>query len=168
MVNHMRTLFVNLTAADASAFSTVYTDPAFAPVAVTPALAAVGVALFGGAASQRVSMADRVLAVCSRKELTPYLYRFDSRTTAAEAPNGLTQFLTSADDGVRVSGLLSTLRELPALTGAAGVQLFQWTAYADDLARLRDAWNQRDDGLLRVGALALAYGYQLERARLGV
>lgn len=167
MVNHARTLLLNATASDCANYSDVYIDPGFAPVTLTRDLLRVRAAFYpqGMALPQQIAVADRLSAICDAAELRPYLCRFDTRLLMA-APVTLTEFITSANDGVDARAIVARLNQLP-LTGVASATLFRWDAYSKDMSDLFTLWTNSTEGVLRLGAAVLAYTYQVERIRKG-
>lgn len=164
MVNHARTLILN----EAANGSGIYIPPGFAPVPVPPQFAKLRDLLVPQARDRagREAAAAAVMCLCSTPELYPYLTRFDSRITYADvAPAGIVSMCTASAPAVSETTALAL--RMAGLAPAAFTALFAWPRYVADLSALKLAAVNTCESVLRLGAVALAYAYQLERVRTG-
>ena len=168
MVNHIRTLLLNTTAAQLTSVSGIYVPRDFAPVRIPDEFKPLSVTLFPAkySLSERVLLVDALMPILHCGELVPYALRFDTRTTYRDiADDTLTDLCQrTTTDNVYVNALV---RRLGSIVGSTvlGTRLFIWDTYQDDLTALRSVWAGSLEGTLRIGGLVLAYAYQLERAR---
>lgn len=167
MLNHIRTLLINATAAEQAALSPTHVPAQFRPVPEPLAFRSTAATLLPPALADKIAAVDDICVLAHAGELAPYMTRFDSRVTyPLSASAGFADMLRSIPDKVQLTELLHRVSRMPALE-AAGRTVFTWPAYAQDMDDLFRVWTGPTEGVLRVGALALAYAYQLERVRRG-
>jgi hypothetical protein len=174
MINHTRTLLLNARIAG----DTTYMPPEFQPVTLTGTVEAVERVIFPepvATGQGRLDTVDALLCLVHRLELDVYTRVFDPRITYVPGQRSdisLQEFITSGPavspsqlsqsvDRVAGSSVLQTVSPL----------LFQWaenTPRGDELALLRRAWVAGTDKALSVGAVIMAYVYQVERTRLSI
>ena len=168
MLNHTRTLLLNLRAADVQALSPIYIESSFIPVVPNPGFAAVTQALFpaGFTPADRVVLIDGLMPILHTPEFQPYTLWFDTRVTYDTLPPAnLINLCRSTPPGLAaVSELAARMADIMPV-GTVGAQLFRWPELQFLLDDLKPTWLQESDGLLRLGALVLAYVLQLERTR---
>jgi hypothetical protein len=100
-------------------------------------------------------------------ELEPYCLRFDNRITylAANPVRLLDLCLTQPSQyAVSFNTMLSRVTNLAARS-AAVEGLFRATSQPDDIADFKLMWHAGQEGVLRLGAVLLAYLYQVENLR---
>jgi len=183
MINHARSLLLNLTAkAVANAdVDSAYIPNDFTPQAIPKWLLPVSRAIFpdGATISQRVCATDALCDLLQRVELAPYVLSLDSRITygnnAGNQGLTLTSLIAAVADAREMNELhLSTIatRLMSPSVASSAPGLFVWTERADravQLAELRMMWSAGAsmDKLLSIGGIVLGYVYQLERLRTG-
>lgn len=165
MVNHIRTLLVNMTAAQQLPFTSAYVDPDFAPITLTPTLAKIDALLFPASPESRIKLAEDLCFVCAGGELNPYLHRFDSRSEYTRASASLSDIITTPASALATAALRRVIADphLPVMARA----LFKDPTYQDDMNTLFTLWTHPCEGVMRLHALALAYGYNLDAIRRG-
>ena len=167
MLNHIRTLLINEPAADQAAVSPTHVPSQFLPLPVPLALRGISQTLLPSALSDKVAVVDDICVLAHAGELEPYMTRFDARVTYAQtATAGFADLLRNIPARVQLTELLQRISRMPVLE-TVGRTAFTWPAYAQDMDDLFRIWTGPTEGVLRVGALALAYAYQLERVRRG-
>lgn len=170
MINHVRTLLVNETAKTAANISSVYTPPNYIPVTVPVEFRTLQAAIFppGFTLAERITLVDSLMCILHTGELERYSLLFDPRVTYAQtAPAQLIDICsTTTQLRTALTALLSRLERLPTM-GFIHTHLFQWPTYVGPLGDLAQIYTASTEGLLRLGALILAYAYQLERKRIG-
>ena len=167
MLNHIRTLLINETAADQALLSTTHVPAQFLPLPVPLPLRGIAQTLLPPALSDKVAVVDDICVLAHAGELAPYMTRFDARVTYPQAPAAaFADMLRNIPARVQLTELLRRIGRMPALE-TVGRAAFTWPAYARDMDDLFRIWTGPTEGVLRVGALALAYAYQLERVRRG-
>jgi hypothetical protein len=165
MVNHIRTLWVNMTAAQQLPFTSAYVEPDFAPITLTPALARVDALLFPAAADARIKLAEDLCFICDGNELNPYLHRFDSRSQYSRLQASLSTIITTPASALTTAALRRVIAD-PQLPVTAKT-LFKDPTYQDDMDTLFSLWTHPCEGVMRLCSLALAYGYNLDAIRRG-
>lgn len=170
MINHLRTLLLNEPAVAVRGVSDIYVPPRFGQVSVPAELRTFRDCMFpsGFTLAERVALVDNMMAVAHMGELEPYTLRFDTRVTYRDqTPAQLIDLCrTAVSDRVSVTSLMTRLLRLP-LAGTTHSKLFQWDQYASDMTDFFKIWTGADEGLMRIGGLIIAFGYQLERVRRG-
>lgn len=164
MVNHIRTLLLNMPAQTAP--GSVYVPLEFTPVQVPAQLQPVRAALLPlDQGPEAVAAAvDAIMRLCSAPELEQYLIRFDARLTYTGAGDAALADMcgtapASALDGVRT--------RIATLSPALFTRLFAWPRYLEAMEVLKLAAVNTCEAPLRIAAVAMAFAYQLERVRTG-
>lgn len=168
MVNHVRTLLLNSTASSVYDISTIYVPADFKPVTLDGKVLSVGGLLFPASLSlmDRVTLVDNLMHILHTGELEPYTLRFDSRITYI--PNASLSLYDLAVLPVSLRTTLTSLLDRVGSTvviGGASTDLFQWAKYSTDMAAFSKTWTTSPELVLRLGALVLAYAYQVEKLR---
>ncbi len=165
MINHIRTLLINLPQGASSMYSSIYTPPDFGAVTVPSGLAPFDRLIFaGGDPVERVTLVDALLPLLHAGELDPIMRRLDPRVTYAYRTRSTTADTTQqGSNTVGVAGLYT--RVLSSSIPSAAAVLFAPTHPA--VPALQSMWVHADEGAVRVSALCVAYAYQLEFARTG-
>lgn len=163
MVNHMRTLILNEPAGTG-----IYVPAGFVPVPVPRMFAGLREALVpqNRDLTGRVAAADAVMRLCGTPELYPYLTKFDRRITYGTAADADIVSMCRADAATDSETTMLAQR-LAAVPASVLTPLFAWQRYVADMSALRMASANTCEAVLRIGAVALAYAYQIERVRIG-
>lgn len=164
MVNHIRTLLLN----ERAGTDSVYIDPAFMPVTVPPELVSVRNTLYpvGASVAKRVLVTDTIVRLCHTPELEPYMLWFDGRLTYSFDSDATLVDMCGVAPAPLAQELLQRFAAAP-LSAAAHSRLYTWPRYEEALKTLRTAAASPTESVLRLGAIAIAYAFQLERVRIG-
>lgn len=168
MVNHIRTLLLNEPAAKTT--GGVYTPADFMPVPVPAEFEGVREVLFSRNASLalREATTDGLVRLCHAGELEPYALTFDTRITYGAATDATLLDICKAEraETAVVTAVLERMNRTPLLSAIYG-RLFAWPKHGAALSDLRAIMTSPVEGALKIGAVALAFAFQLERVRSG-
>jgi hypothetical protein len=165
MINHVRTLLLNLPAAGALP-GEVMVDPSFSPLTLRGPLAELHGALSLSGCSREISCfkADGLMVVMHAPEFEAYVLRMDPRITYSVADFA---YVSEAgpDAGWPPFNLTRMVAAFSAVLGRTGYNLFSYPEYDAEMQVLREVWF--GSGILRdrtaSGVLALAYN--MDRTR---
>lgn len=164
MVNHIRTLLLNMPAA--SAPGSVYVPLEFTPVPVPAQLQSVRAVLLplDQGPDAVVAAVDAIMRLCNTPELEEYLVRFDARITYTGTADAA---LADMCGGASASALDGVRTRIASLSPGVFTRLFAWPRYLEAMETLKLAAVNTCEGPLRIAAVAMAFAYQLERVRTG-
>ena len=162
MINHTRTLLLNQLAVTCNGYvDNVYIDPNFTPVRLTPELQKVrGVLFIDTNIGQQLKTVMGLLKIVHISLLDAYTLYFDHRITY-----DLTKLSMTNYDTLLVS-IISLQQQLERLL--LDYNILNAVFKPIDKANIQDIyaiWSQSQETILKLGAIILAYTYQLENLR---
>lgn len=184
MINHVRTLLLNLPASATAAYSPVYVDPAYTTVSLPPWLADVdGVLIPSTTIASRVAVVDALCAVAGVAELRQYFERIDPRCDepATRERNPVVRLCRTSvpPDGVRIvdihSGLagsvamasrISRLFSSDEVDRSSNLEFGFDFDFSKDMRELARIHSDSTERTLQLGSLVLAFAYQIELERI--
>lgn len=165
MINHFRTLLINLPASTIKKYSNIYVDEYFLPVKLNNFLQTIDNFIFSDLSiKDRIMLSNDILPIIHTPELHYFTLVFDSRITYLDKINSYNIY-TSRDKALLID-LINKLNNKSHILPFDENNLFLWDKYQLDLDSLKDAYFSKD-GILKLGSFVISYIYQIEKARAG-